>query len=69
MANVLSYIGSHWQQIIIMLIGVMTAIQEVLALMGHGSGAITSIISFLTQVQAELGAPPSMPPPAAPPKA
>lgn len=67
----MSYLISHWQPIVIAIIGLLTVIQEILSLMGHGSGAITAVISFLNQISGEASpsapiVPPSSPtPPAA----
>jgi hypothetical protein len=60
----IAWLQLHWQPFLVCVIGVLTVIQEVLALLGHGSGAISAIISFLQQFSAPASAPPASPPPA-----
>lgn len=72
----MTFIAANWKGILIGLVTALTLIQEILSLMGHGSGALTSIISFVNSFLNDLSqspaatvvpsqTPPSAPSPAA----
>ena len=64
----MTFIAANWKGILLGLVTALTLIQEILSLMGHGSGALTSVISFLNQLSQSPAATavPSQPPPSVP---